>query len=429
VEKQNIECPNCQHSFHVEDVLNKELEIKFRKEFEKKIAVQKKIDDEKLEAFRLKEEAFEAKKDIARKEYAQKLEKDRLSIIEEERKKASENIRKDFEVELENFKKQAEEKNEISIQLQHLKNTLVEKEQDLKNVQELAKLEAKKELLEKTKEIEAKAYEKAKLENEVKSKEDAVTNEMKTKELEHQLAQQNKIIEDLKRKKDQGSMQLQGEVQELAIEAYLTNKFPFDTIEEIKKGSKGADCIQHINTREMQNCGKIYYESKRTQNFSNDWIDKFKADMRTKNIDIGVLVTQTMPKDMPRMGIKNGVWVCTFEEFKALSFVLRINCIKMANKLASQDNKGGKMEMLYNYLTSSEFKMQIEAIVEGFQTMKNDLDVEKRSMQRIWKSREKQLEKVILNTTEFYGSVQGIAGSSNIPKIDALSLDSSDLDA
>jgi hypothetical protein len=171
----------------------------------------------------------------------------------------------------------------------------------------------------------------------------------------------------------------------------------------------------------MPNCGKIYYESKRTKEFQRSWIEKFKADMRDKSADIGVLVTEVLPKECTRMDLIDGVWVCTYEEFKGLCSVLRESLIKINQAKKSQENKSDKMSLLYGYLTSTEFKMQIEAIVEGFTQMQSDLDSEKRSMQRIWKQREKQIEKVLDNTIGMYGSIKGIAGNS-IGNVEALQL-------
>ncbi len=232
------------------------------------------------------------------------------------------------------------------------------------------------------------------------------------KELEKQLADQKNLTEEMKRKQEQGSMQTQGEVQELAIEDWLAVKFSLDTIQEIKKGERGADCLQIVHTRNRQNCGSIYYESKRTKNFQPSWIEKFKADIQERNANIGVLVTEVMPPDMERLGLKDGVWVCSFDEFKGLCTVLRESVIQVNSAIVIQENKGDKMGMLYDFFTSSEFQMQIEAIVEGFTQMKSDLESEQRSMRGIWKKREKQIEKVLLNTTGMYGSIKGIAGSA-----------------
>ncbi|NLC28313.1 MAG: DUF2130 domain-containing protein, partial [Campylobacteraceae bacterium] len=212
-----------------------------------------------------------------------------------------------------------------------------------------------------------------------------------------------------------------------AIEEYLEAKYPFDTIEEIKKGARGGDCIQVVNTMEARNCGKIYYESKRTKDFQKPWIEKLKADMRDKGADIRVLVTEVLPKELDRLGLVEGVWVCTFDEFKGLSNVLRESIIKINLAKKSKENKTDKMSLLYGYLTSTEFTMQVEAIVEGFTQMQSDLDSEKRSMTRIWKQREKQIEKVLENTIGMYGSIKGIAGNS-IGNVKALELPFSEED-
>src|SRR3546814_7135406 len=190
-------------------------------------------------------------------------------------------------------------------------------------------------------------------------------------------------------------MQLQGEIQELAIEEWLAAQFPLDIIEEVKKGARGGDCIQVVNTHTRQCCGRIYYESKRTKDFQPGWIEKFKADMREKGADIGVLVTNAMPSNMDRMGIRDGVWICSYEEFKGICAVLRESVIQLSMVVASQENRGDKMHMLYDFLTSNTFRMQVEAIVEGFASMKNALESEKRSMQR---SEERRVGKECVST-------------------------------
>ena len=246
-------------------------------------------------------------------------------------------------------------------------------------------------------------------------------NELVIRELQKKLEDQKNLTEEIKRQQEQGSMQLQGEVQELAIEEWLATNFPLDTISEIKKGAQGADCIQVVNTHSRVNCGSVYYESKRAKNFTGEWIEKFKTDMRAKGINVGILVTQAYPKGMERMGLVEGIWVCNFEEFKGLSAVIRESVIRISEVSASQENKGDKMVMLYDYLTSPDFKSQVEAIVEGFTAMKSDLDSEKRAMMKIWSAREKQIDKVITNTTTMYGSIKGIGGMA-IGSIQSLEL-------
>jgi len=222
-------------------------------------------------------------------------------------------------------------------------------------------------------------------------------------------AEKDKLEVKLKKKlqDDQAEM-----LESLQKELNVAKTFPLDTIGEIKKGANGADCVQTVNTMNRQNCGSILYESKRTKSFQPAWIEKFKTDLRAKKATIGVLVTQVMPTDMKRMGQKSGIWICTFEEFKGLSKVLRESIIQLDTALITQDNKGDKMGMLYDFLTGSEFRMQVEAIVSGFTEMETDLIKEKRAMQKIWSQRQKQIDKVIGSTIGMYGSIKGIAGNA-----------------
>ena len=225
---------------------------------------------------------------------------------------------------------------------------------------------------------------------------------------------QKKLAEEMRRKAEQGSMQLQGEAQELALEEMLRSAFPFDDIREVGKGVRGADCIQTVRNSFGQECGEIIYESKRTSNFGQDWIDKLKGDMRSLGAEIAVIVTRTMPKDMDCFGVKDGVWVCSFSEVKALASVLRDGVIRVFNAAKTQENRGDKMHLLYDYLTSSEFAEQWKAIREGFMSMKISIQRERDAMEKLWKAREKQLEKVLLNAAHIRGSIEGISGMDSV---------------
>src|SRR5437763_1345226 len=188
---------------------------------------------------------------------------------------------------------------------------------------------------------------------------------LRLREMEKQLEDQKKLADEMKRKAEQGSMQLQGESQELALEDKLKGAFPFDLITEVGKGVRGADCIQTVRNSLGQECGSIIYESKRTQHFSADWIEKLKIDMRSQGADIAVIVSSVMPKDMECFGSKDGVWICSFSEVTALASVLRDGIIRLSNSIRNQQNKGDKMNLLYDYLTSHEFAEQWAAIREG----------------------------------------------------------------
>jgi hypothetical protein len=407
--QNTITCPNCKHEFAIEAALKnnleKEVSEKLKAEFNQKA---QEWQAKQLADLKLKEQENEAKLKTQQAENELKLKAQQAEneaklkiqqaeMVEQIKKKiASENDELILAL-----KKDNEEQTQKISNLKKLEIEYLEKEKAIKEERENMELGMKKFALEKAAEIEEKV-----------KKEETIKNELKFKEYEKQLEDQKKLVEEMRRKAEQGSMQLQGEVQELAIEEWIESKFPYDQLDEIKKGARGGDCIQAVYDRTGQQCGKIYYESKRTKDFQATWIEKFKVDMREIGADIGVIVTQTMPKDMARFGEKEGIWICTFEEFKALSYVLRDSLIRVNSVKIVQANKGDKMSILYDYLTSAEFRMSVESIVEGFSAMQDGLAKEKRAMQSIWKTREKQIDKVINSTINMYGSVKGIAGSA-----------------
>jgi hypothetical protein len=407
-----INCPNCNVEIDVQDILAHQLEDEIRAKYQSQLLAEKKQFEEREQALIQQKLEFEAKKkqenELFQERLEQQLKQDRKQI--EEKLKAK--VLEENSEYLQSIQKELREKSEQVKELNISKAEIEKLKREKDELKSIAEAEAQKKL----NEILAQEREKIK-----KSEEDK--NELRIKELMMQLEKQKELTEEMRRKQEQGSMQLQGEVQELAIEEWLMSKFPLDTIDEIKKGARGGDCIQIVNTHSRQNCGKIYYESKRTKDFQPSWIEKFKADMREKGADIGVLVTEAMPGNMDRMGMFDGIWICTFDEFKGLSGVLRESMIQLNMAIASQENRGDKMHLLYDYLTSNTFRMQVEAIVEGFSSMKNALESEKRSMQRIWKEREKQIDKVITNTIDMHASIRGIAGSA-IQPVQALELDS-----
>ena len=246
-------------------------------------------------------------------------------------------------------------------------------------------------------------------------------SQFEIKALKKQLGDQISLTQEMQRKQEQGSVQLQGEAGELIIEEWLKDRFKLDDVTEIKKGENGADCLQTINTREKLNCGTIYYESKRTKTFQNSWIDKFKNDIREKGADVGVLVTKTMPSGSDKIRKINGVIVCGFNEFKVIAPVLRDSLLQLNSVQSTEVNKADKMALLYNFLTSNEFKLHVEGVVEGITQMQEEMIREKNTHKKLWKQREKQLERVVDNTISIYGAIKGIAGKS-IPEIETLKL-------
>jgi hypothetical protein len=380
-----IHCPKCNHAFEPGDSIREEVQNELRGQM---------------------------------KEWQKQKEIETAALIEAEKKKMhadlennlKKNIAAEYEVQLQQFQKNATEA-ETKLQAARAKEIeFLQKEQGLKTKEAELELTLQRKLIEERGKLQEQLAKEEAEKIGLKEQEYA----LRTKELEKQIEDQKKLVEEMRRKQEQGSMQLQGEVQELMLEELLQTTFPFDKIEEVGKGVRGADCIQVVRNQFGNESGKIIYESKRTKDFANEWIEKLKSDMRTLGADVAIIVTQTLPKDMDRFGEKDGVYICTFTEVRSVALLLRNALLKIAEAKKSQENKGDKMVMLYDYLISSEFSEQWKAIREGFMSMKLSIQKERDTMEKLWKAREKQLEKVLLNAAHIKGSVEGIAGADAV---------------
>ncbi len=377
-----IKCPNCGHEFEPTDSIREEVQ----RELRTKMTEWQKLQQQKFDVQLLDE------KKKTQQETEERIQKsvtsdfeNKLRLLEQNNKDNEEKLKLSREKELEFLKKEQlllSKEQELDLRLQKM---LLEERSKLSEI--IRKEEADKISLKETE------------------------YQLRNKELEEKLEAQKKLVDEMKRKSEQGSMQSQGEAQELLLEDLLRQSFPYDSIEEVGKGVKGADCMLLVRNQFGQECGKIIFESKRTKDFSDQWIEKLKADMRSQAANIAVIVTQAMPKDLDRFGMKDGVWICSFAEVKALTHVLRDSIIRIAQATKGQENKGEKMQMLYDYLTGNEFGEQWKAIREGFMSMKISIQKERDAMEKLWKQREKQLEKVLLNAAHIRGSVEGIAGT------------------
>jgi hypothetical protein len=380
-----VSCPKCQHSFEPTDAIRDEIEKELRG---KMTDWQKKKEEETSQL--LVEQKNKIETELAaqlKKNFSEEYDH-KLKMAQEGQENMSKQV-KEFQIKELEFLKQ----------VQAIQTKEAELELELQR-----KLNAERETL------------KAQIQKEEATRISIKDQEhtLKVKELEKQLEDQRKLAEEMKRKAEQGSMQMQGEVQELLLEELLKTTFPFDQILEVGKGVRGADCVQLVRTNLGQEAGKIIYESKRTTAFAQDWIEKLKADMRSQGADIAVIVTQTFPKDMDRFGEKDGVYICSFQEVKSVALLLRNAILKIHDTKKSQVNKGDKMSLLYDYLTGNEFGEQWKAVGEGFRQMRSSIQRERDAMEKLWKSREKQLEKVLLNAMHIKGSIEGIAGADVI---------------
>ncbi|MBL7699924.1 MAG: DUF2130 domain-containing protein [Chitinophagaceae bacterium] len=404
----DIKCPKCGFMFPMGEAVSEE----YKNELRNKMLEYKKQKDDEVKKHRdeldKKEKTLQDLLLRSEQEYARKLTDERSRIrqhLEEELRKS---IGTDFENRihlLQQVNAQSEEKLKAARQ-KELEFLL--KEQDLLKKEQELQITLQKKLLEErlslTDQIRKEEVEKIALrETEL---------QLKLKELEKQLDTQKKLADEMKRKAEQGSMQLQGEAQELLLEEILRDNFPFDQVIEVGKGVEGADCILTVRNAAGVEFGKIIFESKRTKTWSNNWIEKLRNDMRSKQADIAVLVTQVYPRNMDSFGEREGIWICSFKEVNGLTAALRTAIIRIAEARQTEENKGEKMQTLYNFLTGLEFRQQMEAIVEGFISLKDSIIREKLQMEKIWREREKQLEKVLINTAGMYGSIKGIAGAS-----------------
>lgn len=380
-----ITCPNCSHQFEPGDTMRDEIEKELRG--------------------KMKE--WQKKKEI---ETAELLEAEKKKMQTEMQEAVRKSLAADYENQLKLLQQEAADNAEKLKESRRKELEFLQKEQALKTREEEMQLTIQRQLLEERSKLKEQLQKEEAEKISLKEQE----YQLRTKELEKQIEDQKKLVEEMRRKSEQGSMQLQGEVQELMLEEMLQSTFPFDKIEEVGKGVRGADCIQIVRNQFGNESGKIIYESKRTKDFSNEWIEKLKKDMRSHGADVAVIVTQTFPKDMERFGEKDGVYICTFSEVKSVALLLRNALLKIADARKSQENKGDKMVMLYDYLTGTEFSEQWKAIREGFMSMRQSIQKERDTMERLWKAREKQLEKVLLNAAHIQGSVEGIAGADAV---------------
>jgi hypothetical protein len=395
-----ITCPKCSNQFEPGETIREELQTKLRAQMQD---WQKKKDEE----FKQKENSFFQQLQAKDEENRKQSELDKKRLQEELQESIRKSVTTDFENQLKMLQQNASDTEEKLKEARKKELEFLQKEQTLKIKEEELQLTLQRQLMEEREKLKEQLQKEETERLSLKEQE----YQLRMKELEKQLDDQKKLADEMRRKSEQGSMQLQGEVLELLLEELLQATFPFDKIEEVGKGVRGADCIQTVRNQFGNEAGRIIYESKRTKDFSNDWIEKLKSDMRTLGADVAVIVTQALPKDMERFGEKDGVYICTFAEVRSVSLLLRNAILKIADAKKSQDNKGDKMVMLYDYLTGGEFSENWKAIREGFLSMKLSIQRERDAMEKLWKAREKQLEKVLINAAQIKGSVEGIAGT------------------
>ena len=408
-----ITCPKCKEEIKLTESLAAPLIESTRREFEERLA-RKDVDIAKREsALHEREEVLSKEKETIDEQVTEKLQKERATIIAEEARKAKQILATDLEQkakEITNLQDVLKQREEKLAEAQKAQADLLRKQRELDD--------AKREL---DLTVEKRVQEGLAVTRDQAKKEAEESLSLKVKEKEETIASMQRKIEDLKRKAEQGSQQLQGEVQELELETLLSTKFPFDKIQPVPKGEHGGDVLHVVVGPLGQPCGTILWESKRTKNWSDGWLIKLRDDRRAAKAELAVIVSQALPKNVETFDLIDGVWVTHPRAALPIAVTLRHTLIEIATARQASEGQQTKMEMVYQYLTGPRFRQRVEAIVEAFSSMQVDLHKEKKAINKQWAKREEQIDRVMQATVGMYGDFQGIAGKT-LQEIEGLEL-------
>lgn len=415
-----ITCPKCQAEIKLTESLAAPIIESTRREYERLLA-QKDADITRRESsLREQEQALSKKKETIDTQIAEKLGQERAKIAAEESRKAKLALTTDLEQkrkEITDLQEVLKLRDEKLAEAQKTQAEFLRKQRELDDAKREFDLTVEKRIQEGLATVREQAHKEA--EEQLK---------LKVLEKEQTIASMQKQIEELKRKAEQGSQQLQGEVQELELEALLSTKFSHDVIEPVPKGEHGGDVLHHVTSTPGHCCGTILWESKRTKNWSDGWLPKLREDQRAAKADIAVIVSQTLPKDVETFELIDGVWVIHPRAAIPVAAMLRHTLIEVASARQATEGQQTKMEMVYQYLTGPRFRQRVQAIVEAFSSMQEDLDKEKKAITRQWAKREEQIDRVMQATVGMYGDLQGIAGKT-LQEIEGLEMKSLESDS
>jgi hypothetical protein len=399
-----IICPQCKAEIKLTESLAAPLIESTRQVYEQRIADKDAEVAKREKAIREQQAALAKAQETVDDQVAEKLKAERTRIAEEEAKKARLLLADDLKTkteELTELQEVLKKRDEKLAEAQKAQAALIRKERELDEAKREMELTVEKQVNESLGEVRKKA----KLEAEEGLR-------LKVAEKEETISAMQRQIEELKRKAEQGSQQLQGEVQELDLESQIRTAFPVDEVEPVPKGEHGGDVIQRVVNQVGQECGTILWESKRTKHWSNTWLPKLREDQRQAKAEIAVIVSQALPEDVDSFTQIDGVWVTGFRCAIPVAITLRQSLIEVAGARQAGEGQQTKMEMVYQYLTGPRFRHRVEAIVERFSDMQGDLDKERKTMTKLWARREQQIRCVIESTAGMYGDLQGIAGKT-----------------
>ena len=388
-----ITCPKCNHVFAIEAAITGEIESRMKNDFDARLKL------ERME--------WEKRLETQREESDEKM----TAQVEKLRKQAEKKATEEFRLTMQALQEDNEDKKKKLADAQRKELALRKKQNDLEERQRSLDLEINRRIDDERADIRRKAAEP-----------EADAHRLKDAEKDKQLADMKKQIDELQRKAEQGSVQTQGEVLELELENQLRQAFPQDDITPVAKGRNGADITQTVRDRTGTALGTILWETKNTRDWGRDWIDKLKDDQRNCRAHVAIIVSEAMPKDIGRIGQRDGVWVCRRDCALGLATAMRAGILDVHAASAASQDREGKMERLYVYLSGIEFGQRVDAITEAFAAMQTDLQKERRAMETHWSARERQLQKVITSTARMYGDLQGIIGKQALPGVQALEL-------
>ena len=404
--EQVVVCPNCKHEIKLTEAISAPAVERLRKQFEAEARRKGEELARRERALTDKSAEIEKAKESVEAQVAEQLKSERQRVVKEEAKKASDALA----AEMTDLRQQLDDKASKLDEARKNELELRKQRRDLEERQKQMQLEIERKL-----DTERNAI------RESAQKDMAEKHRLKEAEKEQQLAAMRKQIDDLKRKAEQGSQQTQGEVLELELETLLAARFPTDTIEPVPKGVRGSDVLQRVHDGNGNACGTIIWESKRTKAWSNGWLSKLRDDQREAKAELAAIVSVALPADLSTFALIDGVWVTGGACVAGLATALRTSLIQLNATKQAEHGRQSKMEVLYAYLAGSQFRQRVEAIFESFSALRNDLEQEKRALQRIWAKREKQIDRVLANTVGLHGDVAGIIGGT-LPEIAAIEL-------
>lgn len=408
-----IVCPDCKAEIKLTESLAAPLIESTRKRYEQRLADKEGEVAAREAAIRVQQAAVEKAKSSIEEQVAEKLRSAKVGIAAEEAKKARLLLAGDLEAkakELADLQAVLKQRDEKLAEAQQAQAELLRKQRELDDARREMELTIEKRVQESLTAVRDKAKAEA---------EDGLR--LRVAEKEETIAAMQRQIEELKRKAEQGSQQLQGEVQEADLELLVRAAFPTDQVEPVAKGEQGGDLVHRVVGSHGNACGTILWESKRTKHWSDGWLAKLRDDQRAAKAEIAIIVSQVLPKGIDSFNVVDGVWVTGPRCAIPVAIALRHSLIEIAAARQAGDGQQTKMELMYEYLTGPRFRHRIEAIVEKFSDMHADLDKERKTMTRLWAKREEQIRCVVASTAGMYGDLQGIAGR-NLSEIEGLDI-------